>query len=284
MFKQYFNKTLPLIMLGASLVACGSGSITDRIVDAVLTTDQKQLIAKQIVRVTNPLELVDAITGITTLIGFLPTGPLACTSGSGSGNVTTIDTPPVGSFGEGDSIVLDASNCQTVLGTIDGKLSITGTNTGTTTEFSNTKLDGSSLVNGRIDLSPSNNYNLLDGTGTLGIKATNLAITENGETATLKNGDYIFALSGNSYTFTADQAFSFSQFPGKLTAKTEGNGFSGSTNLDASGDLNISSPLAGEMIITYPGGSKATVSANTGNETTYALTVDNQTINQLWDQ
>ena len=297
MFKNYFTifrslstllttplRFLTLAIISASLTACGSSSITDRIVDAVLTTDQKQAIAKQVVRASNPLELVSTITNITELIGFLPTGPMNCTSGSGSGVQTTVDNPPLGSFDSEDSILLDAQNCQTLLGRLDGTLTLTGTSTGTTTVFSNATIDGSSLINGTLELAPSNNFDLLAGTGSLGMKASNFSVTENGNTATLKNGDYNFVLSGSNYTFTADQTYTFNQFPGNLTAKTEVAGFTGDTSINAGGGLEISSPLNGEMIITFPGNSKATVSANTGNETTYSLTVDNTTITQLWDQ
>ena len=296
MFKNYFNRfrlfsTQRVILLRLStlaiistfLVACGS-SITDRIVGAVLTTDQKQAIAKQVVRVSNPFELVNTITNITELIGFLPTGPMSCGPGSGTGVQTTVDNPPLGSFDNGDSIILDAKNCQTLLGRLDGKITLTGTNTGTTTVFSNATIDRSSLVNGTLELAPSNNFDPLAGTGSLGMKASNFSVTENGNTATLKKGDFNFVLSGSNYTFTADQTYTFNQFPGNLTAKTEAAGFTGDTSINADGGLGISSPLNGEMIITFPGNSKATVSANTGNETTYSLTVDNTTITQLWDR
>ncbi len=293
MLKNYFKsfrllstlpRTLLLTSICSSLVACGGSSITDLIVDAALTTEQKQNIAKQVVRVSNPFELVDTITNITELIGFLPTGTMDCASGIGTGTQTIVDNIPLGSFDAGDSIVLDATNCQTLLGKLDGKLTLTGTTTGTTAVFSNARINGSSLTNGRIELAPSNTYDLVAGTGSLGIKASDLSITESGNTATLKNGDYNFALSGNSYTFTADQTYTFDQLPGKLTAKTGSAGFTGATSVTSGGDLDISAPIAGVMIITFPGDSRATVSANTGNQTTYSLTVDNTTITQLWDQ
>lgn len=174
--------------------------------------------------------------------------------------------------------------------TVNGEVSYIGSTTGITTTFINSGTLKANL-NGILEISPTVDYSPVNGTGSLQIIFDRLILTNNQANTiknqvnniTYRNGSNRFSLTGNNYTNQVNYEIASNLFSGSVRLETEANGFTGTTSIFG-GKLAVSNPLSGMMNIRFPDGSSGVISADTGNHSTYNLTIDNQTTTVLWDR